>query len=50
MEFSLRIVVVLVLLLVAALIFATLIMGWGKDALGWSEAVMGPMRELILGK
>jgi len=50
MELNLEIVVFLVLLLVAALIFATLMTGWGAQAGEWADTVIAPIRNLIFGK
>ncbi len=50
MELNLEIIVVMVLLLVAALISATLMTGWGTQATQWAENVISPIRDLIFGK
>ncbi len=50
MELNLEIVVFLVLLLAAALIFATLMIGWGTDATKWADTVISPIRNLIFGQ
>ena len=47
---NLEIVVLLVLLLTAALIFATLMTDWGMKAGEWADAAISPLRNLIFGK
>ena len=50
MEFTMTILVTSILLLIAALVFATLITGWGTQAAGWVEIVIVPIRDMLFGK
>ena len=50
MQMNLEIVVLVVLLLAAALIFATLMTDWGTKIGEWADAAISPLRDLILGK
>lgn len=47
MEFTLRTVVIMILLLVAMLVFASLILGWGKDSNDIMNAAINPFRDLF---
>jgi hypothetical protein len=49
MELTLRAILVLIVLLVAAIIFATLILGWGNQANLWFGNTFDSLRNWILG-
>ncbi len=48
MEFTIRTIVVLTLLLVATLVFAAVMLGWGAEASEWLTAILSPFQELVL--
>lgn len=48
MEFTIRTIVVLTLLLVATLVFAAVMLGWGSESSEWLTAVMSPFQNLVL--
>jgi len=50
MELTMKTVIILVLVLIAGLVFATLILGWGVDLNKWFAAVIKPFEELTLRK
>jgi hypothetical protein len=50
MELTMRTIVVLVILLLAALIFAAIILGWGNEARYWFSSFIQPFQDLLLGK
>lgn len=48
MEFTIRTIVVLTLLLVATLVFAAIMLGWGSEASEWLTAILTPFQDLVL--
>lgn len=50
MEFTLRLAVVIILLLIATLVFATLIISWGDLSNTMFGDVFGPLQDWIQGK
>jgi hypothetical protein len=48
MELTLRVIVVLMLLLIATLVFAAIILGWGSEASKWLSAILEPFKDLVL--
>ncbi|UCD02714.1 MAG: hypothetical protein JSV63_02910 [Candidatus Aenigmatarchaeota archaeon] len=47
MELTIRTIVVLIIILVAGLVFGTMILGWGDMANTWMVSVTEPLKELI---
>ncbi|MFH0956919.1 MAG: hypothetical protein V1813_03580 [Candidatus Aenigmatarchaeota archaeon] len=50
MEFTFRTVIVMILLLIMALVCATIILGWSGDANNLFHAVIGPFRDMVSSK
>jgi hypothetical protein len=50
MELQLRVIVVLLILLIATLIFAAMILGWGGQAQLWFNQTFGDLGTLVLGR
>ena len=50
MELTMKTVIILVLVLIAGLVFASLILGWGGDLNMWFQAVIKPFEDLTLRK
>jgi hypothetical protein len=48
MEYTLRTIVVLTLLLVATLVFAAIMLGWGSEVTEWLTAILNPFQDLVL--
>ena len=48
MEFTLRTIVVLVLILVAALAFVSIMLGWNVDLSQFFEKILNPFEQLAL--
>lgn len=48
MEFTMRTIVVLTILLVATLVFASIMLGWGSEATQWLSAILRPFQDLVL--
>ena len=49
MEFTLRTMVVLIIILIAAFVFASLILGWGNQANMLFAETFNQLRKLIFG-
>ncbi len=47
MEFSLKTVIVLLILLIAFLIFTTIILGWGQETNTWFYDVFGGLKSVL---
>lgn len=50
MEFTLKVVIVMILLLVATFIFASIIMGMNADSMDWFRLTIEPMQRLVTGE
>jgi hypothetical protein len=48
MELTLSTVVVLLILLIATLIFASIMLGWGGEATTWLNSTFTPFQNLVL--
>lgn len=48
MEFTIRTIVVLTLFLIATLVFAAIMLGWGSEATEWLTAILTPFSDLVL--
>ena len=49
MELTLRTVVVLIIILVSAVVFVSLILGWGGQAREWFNDIIAPLRDMFFG-
>jgi hypothetical protein len=50
MELTMRTIVVLLILLVATLVFASIILGWGSESNTWLHNFLKPFQDIITGK
>lgn len=50
MELTIRTIMVLILILAAGLVFATMILGWGADASSWVAITTEPLMEMLFPK
>lgn len=50
MEFTIRTIMVMIIILVAGLVFATMILGWGAEANSWLAITTEPLRDLLFPK
>ncbi len=50
MEFTLRTAIILIILLVAALLYATIMIGWGEEGTSWMSDSLEPMKEYLMIK
>jgi hypothetical protein len=50
MEFTMRTIVVLLILLAATLVIVSIMFGWGSEARSWFVMVFEPMQNLVLGR
>jgi hypothetical protein len=50
MEFTMKTIVVLILLLIATLVLASIMLGWGDEATRWFVLAFEPMQDLVFGR
>jgi hypothetical protein len=50
MELTFRTIVILIIILVALLVFAGMIMGWGANINSWFNQVFDPLQETVAGR
>jgi hypothetical protein len=48
MEFTFKTIVVMALLLIATLVFASIMLGWSGEATEWLTAILSPFQDLVL--
>lgn len=50
MELTIRTIVVLMIILVAGLVFATMVLNWGTQGNEWQNDILDSLKGLIMGE
>jgi hypothetical protein len=50
MEFSLKAIIVMIILLIAALVFIVMILGWSNESNTWFQTVFGGFKSALGGE